>query len=229
MWTRWFNRLTLVLLPLTVSLSQLSAQDRPKFLVQEVNIDFTNGRDILEEVHKTASTPEFQALASAAAGVLGVPPAAVGAANLGMSFDKANPTSEERRATFAAPEGYTTCRVDQLSYEPKYQAGPSDVTWNMTIKRTCGPPAEDNTGYYVVVPKSWAGTQVKGRVRITYVLADPAAVVRLTQQGLCMAHNTCVFLCRNNDCSQGAQGPACDPNDKRPDRWLAHKWETCTQ
>lgn len=222
---RRFNRLTFVLLAVTFNMSQVSAEDRPKILVLELDIDFTNGRDVLQEVHKAKNTREFRAIA----GALHVRPEAVGAANVGTSFNIPNPTSEERRATFPAPSGYTTCRVDQLSYEPKFRAGPSDVTWNMTVKRTCGPPADDSTSYYIVVPKSWAGTQVRGRIRITYVLADPPSVVRLTEEGLCMAHNTCVFLCRNSNCTRDAQGPACNPDDKRTDRWLAHKWESCTQ
>ena len=133
---RRFNRLTFVLLAVTFNMSQVSAEDRPKFLVLELDIDFTNG---------------------------------------------------------------TSCRKD------------------------------DSTSYYIVVPKSWAGTQVRGRIRITYVLADPPSVVRLTEEGVCMAHNTCVFLCRNSNCTRDAQGPACNPDDKRTDRWLAHKWESCTQ
>ena len=132
---RRFNRLTFVLLAVTFNMSQVSAEDRPKFLVLELDIDFTNGRDVLQEVHNAKNKREFHAIA----GALHVRPEAVGAANVGTSFNIPNPTSEERRATFPAPSGYTTCRVDQLSYEPKFQAGPSDVTWNMTVKRTCGP------------------------------------------------------------------------------------------
>ena len=127
---RRFNRLTFVLLAVTFNMSQVSAEDRPKFLVLELDIDFTNGRDVLQEVHNAKNKREFHAIA----GALHVRPEAVGAANVGTSFNIPNPTSEERRATFPAPSGYTTCRVDQLSYEPKFQAGPSDVTWNMTVK-----------------------------------------------------------------------------------------------
>ena len=47
---RRFNRLTFVLLAVTFNMSQVSAEDRPKFLVLELDIDFTNGRDVLQEV-----------------------------------------------------------------------------------------------------------------------------------------------------------------------------------
>ena len=71
---RRFNRLTFVLLAVTFNMSQVSAEDRPKFLVLELDIDFTNGRDVLQEVHNAKNKREFHAIA----GALHVRPEAVG-------------------------------------------------------------------------------------------------------------------------------------------------------
>jgi hypothetical protein len=48
----------------------------------------------------------------------------------------------------------------------KYQARPSDVTFNTRVVRT---PQEDGLAYYSVVPYSNAGTRVSAAITLTFV------------------------------------------------------------
>jgi hypothetical protein len=196
-WARYCSIVT-IYLPLMVfcwlPLKAVAEDSRPQFIAQEVDIHFKGERNILDEVAKTIRSPEFKAIASAVAPELHVPSYAIGIAQIALSGVKDG--RDDHNGRFDAPDGYTTCRVEMVSYKPAFQAGPSDVRFNMNVSRTCqkqGPvEAKDGPGYYIVTPKAWAGTIVSARVRLVYVLADPPEVVRLTNAGVCPAtHDTC--------------------------------------
>lgn len=213
--------------PVPVS-AQNEQNSSPQFLIQEFNIDFSAQRNLWDETLKSIDTDEFKAAASSVASYYGVPSqeTATSIAALGVAARGRSDAGEEHRAIFTAPDGYTTCRVELINYSPKFQSGPSDVTFNVRIKRSCH-PKEDNFGYYIVAPLSWAGTRVAARVRATYVLADPPTVVRLTNEGKCMRNNFCAWLCRNDSCQKDVSD--CVAADQTRDRWLSHQQDSDCQ
>lgn len=194
-----------------VCVQALAQAERPQFVAQDFNLLFQNKRLIGQELAKAITSPEFSTIAAAVASYYGIPPQqtalAIGIARTALSAQNA-PDSEAHNGQFPAPEGYTTCRVEMLWYNPRFQSGASDVTFNMNQARTCQKPpaAQDWFGFYIVSPKSWAGTEVAAKIRVIYVLADPPEVVRLTNAGLCTTQNTCAWLCTNRqlytECSE---------------------------
>jgi hypothetical protein len=131
---------------------------------------------------------------------------------------------EEETGIFRSPDRYTFCRADMVSFDPKFQEGPSDTTFNV---RALHRRDTDGLGYYIVAPISWQGTEVKATLRITFVLADVNtrhrfSIINLIKSGKCYIHNSCPWVCRNNQCTRDLVG--CDPDDHNPDRWLVHDY-----
>lgn len=128
---------------------------------------------------------------------------------------------EEEYGIWRSPIGYTICRAEKLSQDFEFQAGPSDVTFNARVLRT---HREDGLGYYAVAPQSWKGTRISAKIGLTFLKVATAQDVKdvsalLINPDKCMFHNTCAWVCRNNNCSH-LNVPNCESTDKRPDRWL---------
>lgn len=204
-------------------------QERPKFLHEQYNIHFEGKSGSWGKVIEFFGSDEFKTFAKLVGAYYGVPFEAVdqitGAVN---TIAPAGQVDEgaDHRAVFPAPEGYTVCRVD-WKMNTEFDPGLSDTTFNIKYARTCQPPAEDNVGYHIVTPdKAWGDpTSVTATLGITYVLADPPEVVRLTQAGICQPHNRCAALCKNGVCKENVD--SCVPEDKRVDRWLAGQGKSC--
>jgi hypothetical protein len=141
------------------------SQDHPRFLalVHDYQIGYPHGRSILTEVIQSTGTPEkrcncdWQRLRHISPEDVGVEDAA---------FADEQQGGGEYHIKLPAPDGYTTCRAELRNYDPQYQAGPSDVTSNVRIVRTCRGGGEDNVSVHAAVPKALA--RVARLLRIFY-------------------------------------------------------------
>jgi hypothetical protein len=129
---------------------------------------------------------------------------------------------EEEWGIWRSPKGYTICRAEKLSQDFKFQAGPSDVTFNARVLRS---RPDDGLGYYAVAPESWKGTRISATIGLTFLKVASTEDVNAVKQFLtnpqkCMFHNTCAWVCRNNNCSH-LNVPNCEAKDGRKDRWLS--------
>jgi hypothetical protein len=204
-------------------------QEKPKFLHEQYKLHFEGKSKSWGKVIEFIGSDEFKTFATLVGAYYGVSPEVVdqitGAVNTIAPSGQIN-EGEDHRGVFAAPDGYTVCRVD-WDMSAEFDPGLSDTIFNLRYGRTCQPPAEDNVGYHIVTPdKAWGDpTSVTATLGITYVLADPPEVVRLTQAGICQPHNRCAALCKNGDCKENVD--SCVPEDKRVDRWLGGHGKSC--
>jgi hypothetical protein len=199
------------------------AQERPRYIFNDFVYNRSAGRG-LPEILTLQLAPEILEATERLVSRVGVPPEKA-KEYIQFKRDLINQVTkregEEETGIFRSPDGYTFCRAEIVSYDPKFQRGASDTTMNVRVLHT---RAEDGLGYYTVVPRSWQGTRITLTMQLVFVLADPNPnnpdnVVNLIRRGTCEQQNSCPWLCKSDQCSRGVRN--CVPGDARPDRWLA--------
>jgi hypothetical protein len=128
---------------------------------------------------------------------------------------------EEVTGIFRSPDGYTFCDALLLDEPDIRQTRDHLVTYLGKVERL---ERNDGLRYKVIVPRI-AGEQtwVKSHIRVVYVLADPQFVIRMTQTGKCVPHNTCIWLYEKGG-PRRSNVANCNPNDASTDRWLAGRF-----
>lgn len=104
------------------------------------------------------------------------------------------------------------------------QTGEHHVTYLGIVRRVRNPDGltyYDGLTYKIIVPRiADESTWVKSHVRLMYVQADRQLVIRLAEEGKCLAHNTCSWLYENGS-PKRTNVFKCEPSDGRRDRWAA--------
>jgi hypothetical protein len=190
----------------------IAQSPRPQFLVQEIHFFREARKSIWQQIIVNVKSKEFSGAAAAIGTIFDIPPDETAAAvGLATSQIQSNIAGNEEHGIWRSPDGYTFCRVDLLSVD---QMSPSSAL-NVRVMRTV---KDDGLAEYDNVPVTVRGSKVEARFRITFVLADPPSVVKLTNDGKCMPQNFCPFQIGWKDRTLNV--PNCVPADKRPDRWL---------
>jgi hypothetical protein len=202
------------------------SQDRPEIIVKEVAVwkvsEAQGWFDKLIEFHQSREARE---IAKTIASFYDVPPPVTEQiVKFGQAIVAGEIVNngEEMVGVFRAPDGYTFCKAELL--EKKIVQTRDHIATFLVAERRALNPNDDGLWYKLLTPKILnEQTSVSGRMRLTYVIADPPRVVKWTQEGKCTQHNVCPWVFDKDGDRYNLAN--CNPNDTRPDRWLAGQWK----
>jgi hypothetical protein len=131
---------------------------------------------------------------------------------------------EEETGFFRSPPGYTFCNAELLDEPDIRQTKDHLVTYVGVVTRVRNPDgltSDDGLAYKIVIPRiGGESTWVKSHIRLIYIQADRQLVIRLTEEGKCVAHNTCTWVYEKGDPVRRSVFN-CEDRDKRRDRWAS--------
>ena len=129
---------------------------------------------------------------------------------------------EEEVGFFRSPPEYTFCNADLLDEPDIRQTTDHHVTYVSIARRLRNPDgltSDDGLIYKIVIPRiADEQTWVKSHIRLFYIQADRQLVIRLTEEGKCVAHNMCPWVYERGE-PKRTNVFTCNPNDTKRDRW----------